>query len=65
MEKYCVLFAASADNANSNNIIFTIKDTKLFVPAVTLSAKSIKNYKRILAKDLKGMSIKQKVRLKM
>ena len=39
MEKYCVLFGASADNANSNNIIFTIKDTKLFVPAVTLSAK--------------------------
>ena len=26
-------------NGNSNNIIFTIKDTKLRVPFVTLSAK--------------------------
>ena len=31
--KYCVLSAGRADNndANSNNIIFTIKDTKLYV----------------------------------
>ena len=30
--------AAGAENANANsNIIFTIKDTKLYVPAVTLS----------------------------
>ena len=31
LTKYCVLSAAGADNANadSNNIIFTIKDTKL------------------------------------
>ena len=32
--KYCVLPAAGADNVNSNyddnNIIFTIKDTKLY-----------------------------------
>ena len=27
--KYCVLFAAGADNSNSNDIILTIKDTKL------------------------------------
>ena len=27
------------DNANSNYIIFTIEDTKLYVPEVTLSAK--------------------------
>ena len=33
--------AAGNDNANSNcdNIIFTIKDTKLYVPVVTLSAR--------------------------
>ena len=40
--KYCVLSAAVADNINdndSNNIIFTIKDTKLYVPVVTLSTK--------------------------
>ena len=40
-EKYCILSANSNDNddANSNNIIFTIKDTKLYVPFITLSAK--------------------------
>ena len=39
--KYCVQSAAGADNNNdnSNNIIFTVKDTKLFVLIVTLSAK--------------------------
>ena len=39
--KYCVLTAAGADNAdaNLNNIIFTIKDTKLYVFVVTLLAK--------------------------
>ena len=39
--KYCVLSAAGANNDNTkpNNIIFTIKDTKLYVPVVTLSLK--------------------------
>ena len=39
--KYCVLTLAGADNihSNPNNIIFTVKDTKLNVPVVTLSAK--------------------------
>ena len=43
-KKYCVLFAAGNDNASDNpdNNIFTIKDTKLYVPVVTLSAKTIK-----------------------
>ena len=38
----CVLSANSADNADvdSNNIIFTIKDTELCVPVDTLSAKN-------------------------
>ena len=38
---YCVLCAAGADNANanSNNIIFNIKDIELYVLVVTLSAK--------------------------
>ena len=41
MGKKCVLAAAGVDNVNgcSNNIIFTIKGTKLYVPVVTLSAK--------------------------
>ena len=36
----CVLSAAGSDNddANPNNIIFTIKDTKWYVPVVTLPA---------------------------
>ena len=38
--KYCVLSEAGNDNninenANADNIIFTIKDTKLYVPVVT------------------------------
>ena len=41
--KHCVLFAGGTDNANGNNddnnIIFTIKHTKLYVPVVTLSTK--------------------------
>ena len=40
-KKYCVLSATGVDNAsaNSNDFIFTIKDKKLYVPVVTLSAK--------------------------
>ena len=38
--KYCVLSVAGSENninedANANNIIFAIKDTKLYVPVVT------------------------------
>ena len=36
---YCVLSAAGNDNANDDDIIFTIKDTKLYVPVVTLSVR--------------------------
>ena len=40
-KRYCVLFATGADNsnANPNNIIFTITDTKLCIAVFTLSAK--------------------------
>ena len=46
---HCVLSAAGADNTNANprNIIFTFRDTKLYVPVVSLSAKD--NWK--LSKD--------------
>ena len=45
--KYYILSAAGADNNNGNvndtvsgnNITFTIKDTKLYVPVVTLPSK--------------------------
>ena len=39
--------------ANADTIIFTIKETKLQVPIVTLSAKDNQNYQNFLAKDLK------------
>ena len=46
--KHCVLSASGIDNANcntdNNNIIFTIKDTKLYVRGVTLSARDNQNY---------------------
>ena len=38
--KYCVFTANENDNGNADNIIFTIKETKLYVPVVTLSAKN-------------------------
>ena len=71
--KYCVLSVAGKENninddADANNIIFTIKDRKLYVPLVSLLAKIIKNYQNVLAKDLKyqfiGMNIKRKVIIK-
>ena len=39
--KYCVLSAAGNDNTNNNpnNIIFSIKDPKLYVPVAALSAR--------------------------
>ena len=50
--KYCVLTTTSADNtdANLNNIIFTIKNTKLYVPVVTLSAKDNQKLSKLLIK---------------
>ena len=70
--KDCVLSVLGNENddanVDSNNIIFTIKDTKLFVRVVTLSEKDNQNLSKRLGKDLKdrciGMNIKQKVRTK-
>ena len=44
--------AAGADNgdANSNNVIFTIRGTKLYVIAVTLSAKDNQKLSKLLGK---------------
>ena len=50
--KHCV-FATDGndnDNANSDNIIFTIKDTKLQVPVVKLSAKGKQKLSKLLRK---------------
>ena len=70
-ENYCLLSTAGADNvdAKSNNIIFTIKDAKLYVPDITLLLKDNQRLSKLLAKDLKyrciGTNIKQKFRIKM
>ena len=71
--KYFVLSAAGADNVNgtdddNNDIIFTIKNTKLYVHVVTLSVRGNQQLSNFLAKDLKdyfiGMNIKQKMSIK-
>ena len=38
------------DNNSANNIIFTIKDTKLYVPVVTLSAKENQKLSKLFNK---------------
>ena len=49
---HCLLSEVGVDNANDNsdNIIFTIKDTKLYLPAVTLSAKDNQKFSKLLSK---------------
>ena len=46
---------AGTDNANGNdddnNIIFTIKDTKLYVPVVTLSARDNQKLSKLLSEE--------------
>ena len=68
--KYCVLVTASVDNidANRNNIIFTIKDTNLYAPVVTISGKDNEKLSKHLNKSFEsqfiGMNITQKVGMK-
>ena len=68
---YFVLSEAGNDNANYNDnadIIFTIKDTNLYVSVVIYQQEAIKKYQNFLLNDLKGQfigkNIKQKVRIK-
>ena len=48
----CILSANGNDNddASSNNIIFNIKDTKIYVPVVTLPAKDNKKLSKFFSK---------------
>ena len=56
--KHCVLAAAGVKNDGANyddaddddHIIFTIKDTKLYVPVVTLSSKDNQKLSKLLSK---------------
>ena len=70
--KYCALSATTNENEsdsnnsnNASNIIFTIKDTKLYAPVVT-SARDNRKLSKPLSKGFErwfiGMNIKQKVR---
>ena len=54
--KYCFLSVAGIDHVNGNdydNIIFTIKDTKLYVPVETLSARDNQVLSKFLSKGFK------------
>ena len=68
-------FDNAKDNDNANNIDAnnTIKDTKLYVPVVTLSARDNQKLTKLLSKVFKrlvywneyiGMNIKQKRKIK-
>ena len=61
LSKYCVFSAGGTennvnDNDNDNNIIFTIKDTKLYVPVVTLSARDNQKLSKLFSKGF-GRSV--------
>ena len=46
-------------NNDNNNITFTVKDTKVYVPVVTLSARDNQNF---LTKDLKDQLTRMNVK---
>ena len=68
MEKVLCFSCGYDTDTNPDNIIFTIKDTKLYVSLITLSAKNNGKLSKRLSKELKdqciGMNIKQKLRIK-
>ena len=55
MDKVLCFVCSCTDNANGNNddnnIIFTIKETKLYVPIVTLSARGNQKLSKLLSKE--------------
>ena len=66
---YFIVTVNDNTNGNHRRIILNVKDTKLQVPVVALSAKDNQNYQNFLTKNLKdqiiGVNIKQKVRIKL
>ena len=66
---YFIVTVNDNTNGNHRRIILNVKDTKLYVPVVALSAKDNQNYQNFLTKNLKdriiGVNIKQKVRIKL
>ena len=57
--KHCVLSMLCNENDNgnvdSNDIIFTVKDTKLSIPVVTLSLKGNQKSSKLLSKDFERL----------
>ena len=57
--KHCVLSMLGNENDNgnvdSNDIIFTVKDTKLSIPVVTLSLKGNQKSSKLLSKDFERL----------
>ena len=47
--KYCVLSTSGNDTDNAGNIIFTIKDTKLYVPVVISSTRDNQKLSKLLS----------------
>ena len=63
--KHCVLFIGGTENdANSDNIISTIKDIKLYAPVVTLSAKDNQNLSKLLSNWFKRSVFWNKYKIK-
>ena len=61
-KKHCILAAGGVENvdANSNNIIFTIKDAKLYVPVMAPSAKDKQKLsKRLSERSVRSVKIKR------
>ena len=57
MYKESLAIAANdKDDANYDNIIFTIKDTKLLIPAVTLPVKDNQKLSKLLSKGFASVS---------
>ena len=52
-------------NNNSNNIVFDIKDTKLYVPVVTLSAKNNKELSKLLSRWFERSVYRNEYKVKM
>ena len=54
--KSCVLSAAWNNNTNSSpdNVIFNIKNAKLYVPVVTLSGKDNQKLSKVLSKGFES-----------
>ena len=65
LTKYCVFSAAGANvNGNDDDNIFTIKDTKLYVPVLTLSARDNQKLSKLLSKGFERSAYRNEYKTK-